>query len=395
MSAAATIRDRAAVVGIGQTAFGRALGRSEYDMALEAILAACADAGVAPRDIDGLVRYDMEQVDEEMLLAALGNPCLRWFAGTAWGGGGAASVLVLAASAIASGVASTVLVYRSRARGKQSAYGAGKHQGGRYWERLETELSGLNKWHVPHGLVAAFQEMAMIAMRHRIEYGTTDEQYAEVAVAFRAHAAQNPNAVMRAPMTVADHHASRLISDPLRLYDCCIETDGAVAMIVTSAERARDGRQRPAYILGGAMAAGGHHIRLSTFYERAREDDGAPRAARQLWAMAGVEPADVDVACFYDFFTPLVLMALEDYGFAPRGEGGRFVERGGLAWPDGRLVCNPNGGQLSEAFIHGFNNTVEAVRQIRGTSTAQVADCELAFVAGANTDPTGAVLLRR
>ena len=393
---AATIRDRAAIVGIGQTAFGKSLGRSEYDMALEAILAACADAGLSPRDIDGTVRYDMESTDEENLLAALGNPELGWFASSAWGGGGAASVLVLAATAIAAGMASTVLVYRSRARGKQSAYGPGAHQGGRYWERLgSAPLTGLNKWHVPHGLIAAFQEMAMIAMRHRIECGTTDEQYAEVAVAFRSHAARNPNAVMRTPITIADHHASRMISDPLRLLDCCLETDGAVALLVTSAARARDLRQPPAYILAGAMAAGGHHVRLSTFYDRERHDDGAPRAARRLWAMAAVGPGDIDVACFYDFFTPLVIMALEDYGFAKPGEGGPFVERGGLAWSDGRLPCNTNGGQLSEAFIHGFNNTVEAVRQIRGTSTAQVKDCELALVAGGNTDPTGAVILRR
>jgi acetyl-CoA acetyltransferase len=200
---------------------------------------------------------------------------------------------------------------------------------------------------------------------------------------------------MRTPITVAEHHASRMISDPLRLLDCCLETDGAVALVLCSAERARDLSQPPVHVLAGAMAAGGHHIRLSTFYERARYDDGAPRAARALWAMAGVEPKDIDVACFYDFFTPLVIMALEDYGFCAPGEGGPFVERGGLAWPDGRLVCNPNGGQLSEAFVHGFNNTIEAVRQIRGTSTAQVKDCQLALVAGGNTDPTGAVILRR
>jgi acetyl-CoA acetyltransferase len=390
-----TIRDRAAIVGIGQTPFGKALGRSEYDMALEAILAACADAGISPRAIDATVRYDMETTDEEMLLAALGNPRLRFFASTAWGGGGAASVLVVAAAAITAGLADTVLVYRSRARGKQSVFGRGKYLGGRYWERLETELPGLNGWHVPHGLVSAFQEMAMIAMRHRIEYGTTDDQYAEVAVAFRGHAVRNPAAVMHTPMTIAEHHASRLVSDPLRLYDCCIETDGAVALLLTSVERARDCRQPPVIIRGGAMAGGSHHIRLSTFYERTRADDGAPRVATQLWEMAGVGPADIDVAFFYDFFTPLVIMALEDYGFAPPGEGGPFVEGGGLAWPDGRLVCNTNGGQLSEAFIHGFNNTTEAVRQLRGTSTSQVADCELVFVAGGNTDPSGAVVLGR
>src|SRR5216117_3069112 len=179
------IGDKAAIVGIGQTPFSRSLGRSEFDMAIEAIFAACDDAGISPRAIDGVVRYDMDTTDEENLLAALGNPEIGWFASSAWGGGGAASVLVLAATAIAAGTASTVLVYRSRARGKQSAYGPGAHQGGRYWERLgSAPLTGLNKWHVPHGLVTAFQEMAMIAMRHRIECGTSDEQYAEVAVAF-------------------------------------------------------------------------------------------------------------------------------------------------------------------------------------------------------------------
>ncbi len=391
----ASIRDKAAVAGIGQTRFGKALGLSEYEMAVEAIWNACDDAGISPRQIDGLVRYDMEQIDEEQILAALGNPLLRFFAGTAWGGGGSASVLVVAAAAIAAGMAETVLVYRSRARGKYSGYGADPKQGGRYWEKLPARLPGLNQWHVPQGLVSAFQEMAMISMRHRIEYGTTDDQYADVAIAFREHAVRNPNAVMRAPMTREDHHQSRMISDPLRLFDCNIETDGAVAMIVTSTERARDLKQPPAIIRAGAMAAGSHHIRLSNLFARDPDEESPARVARQLFEMADCTPADVDVAFFYDFFTSLVIIALEQYGFAPRGEGGPFAENGGLAWPHGRLVCNTNGGQLSEAFIHGFNNTVEAVRQIRGTSTSQVEGCELAFVAGGNTDPTGAVILRR
>ena len=391
----ASIRDKAAIAGVGQTRFGKALGLSEYEMAVEAIWNACDDAGISPRQIDGLVRYDMEQIDEEQILAALGNPLLRFFAGTAWGGGGSASVLVVAASAIAAGMADTVLVYRSRARGKYSGYGADPKQGGRYWEKLPARLPGLNQWHVPQGLVSAFQEMAMISMRHRIEHGTTDDQYADVAIAFRQHAARNPHAVMRAPMTREDHHQSRMISDPLRLFDCNIETDGAVAMIVTSTERARDLKQPPAIIRAGAMAAGSHHIRLSNLFARDPDEESPARVARQLFEMADCTPADVDVAFFYDFFTSLVIIALEQYGFAPRGEGGPFAENGGLAWPHGRLVCNTNGGQLSEAFIHGFNNTIEAVRQIRGTSTSQVEGCELAFVAGGNTDPTGAVILRR
>ena len=389
------IRDAAAIVGIGQTPFAKSLGRSEPEMAVDAIWAACEDAGLSPRAIDGLVRYDMEQFDEEQVLAALGNPLLRWFCGTPFGGGGSASVVVLAAAAIAAGMADTVLVYRSRARGKASGYGRDPKQGGRYWEKLPESLPGLNQWHVPQGLVSAFQEMAMISMRHRIDHGTTDDQYADVAIAFREHAIRNPAAVMRTPMTRADHHASRMIADPLRLFDCNIETDGAVAMILTSTERARDLRQPPAIVHTGAMAAGSHHIRLSTLFSRPRDEDSAVRVGRQLWQSSGLSPADVDVAFFYDFFTSMVIIALEDYGFCARGEGGPFVENGGLAWPDGRLVCNTNGGQLSEAFIHGFNNTTEAVRQVRGTSTSQVRDCEIALVAGANSDPTGAFLLRR
>lgn len=389
------IRDCAAIAGIGQSPFGKGLGRSEADMAAEAIFAACDDAGISPREIDGIVRYDIEQVDEEQILGWLGSADIRFFSGTGWGGGGSASVLVVAAASIAAGLARTVLVFRSRARGKRSGYGPGRHQGGRYWEKLGGELAGLNQWHVPQGLVSAFQEMAMVSMRHRIEYGTTDDQYADVAIAFRNHARRNPAAVMREPMTREDHHASRMISDPLRLYDCNIETDGAVALIVTSAERARDLRQPPAIIHAGAMAAGSHHIRLSNLFSRPWEEESAVRVARDLFASADCRPGDVDCAFFYDFFTSLVIIAVEQYGFAPRGEGGRFVENGGLEWPNGRLVCNTNGGQLSEAFVHGFNNTAEAVRQIRGTSTSQVDGCELVLVAGANTDPTGAVLLRR
>ena len=389
------IGDKAAIVGIGQTPFSRSLGRSEFDMAIEAIFAACDDAGVSPRAIDGVVRYDMETTDEENLLAALGNPEIRYQTSTSWGGGGSVSVLVHAAVAIAAGMADTVLVFRSRARGKTSVFGKDALQGGRYWERLPERLAGLNQWHVPHGLVSAFQEMAMITRRHMIDYGTTEDHFAEAAVALRAYAERNPNAVMRRPMTIADHHASRYVAEPLRVFDCNIETDGACALIVTSTERARDLRQRPVIIHGGALAAGSHHIRLSTLFARSRDEDSAVRVGRQLWASSGLAPRDVDAFFCYDFFTSFVIMALEDYGFCARGEGGPFVTGGALGLEGGRLPTNTNGGQLSEAFIHGMNNNLEAVRQIRGTSTSQVADCELVLLAGANTDPTGAVLLRR
>ena len=189
-------------------------------------------------------------------------------------------------------MADTVLVYRSRARGKQSSYGKDPKQGGRYWEKLATSLPGLNQWHVPQGLVSAFQEMAMIAMRHRIDYGTTDDHYADVAIAFREHAMRNPNAVMRAPMTREDHHASRMIADPLRLYDCNIETDGAVAFIVTI-DRAR---ARPAPAAGGdprrrdgrGLAP---HPPLDACSSARGRTSRRSRVARQLYEMAGVQAA--------------------------------------------------------------------------------------------------------
>lgn len=389
------IRDKAAIVGIGQTPYAKGLGRSEYDMAVEAIFAACADAGISPREIDGLVRYDMETTDEEQLLAVLGNPEIRYQASTAWGGGGAVSVLVHAAVAISAGMADTVLVFRSRARGKQSVYGKDPKQGGRYWERTEARLTGLNQWHVPQGLVSAFQEMAMITRRHMIDHGTHEDHFAAVAVTTREHAIRNPAAVMRQPMSLEDHHASRMIADPLRLFDCNIETDGACALIVTRSDRARDLRQPPALIHAGAMAAGSHHMRLSTLFSRPREEDSAVRVGRQLWQGSGLQPSEMDAFFCYDFFTSFVIIALEDYGFCKRGEGGPFVEDGGLRWEGGRMPTNTNGGQLSEAFIHGLNNSVEAVRQIRGTSTSQVRDCEMVLSVGANTDPTGAIILRR
>lgn len=389
------LRDRAAIVGIGQTPFSKSLGRSEFDMATEAIFNACEDAGIAPRELDGVVRFDMETTDEENLLAILGNPELRYQVSTSWGGGGAVSTLVHAAVAITAGMAETVLVFRSRARGKNSVYGKDSKLGGRYWERTDEHLPGLNQWHVPHGLVTAFQEMAMITRRHMIDFGTNEDQLAEVAVAHRQHAIRNPNAVMRNEMTIEDHHASRMIAEPLRLFDCNIETDGACALIVTTPERARDLKQTPVLIHAGALAAGSHHIRLSTTFERDREQDSAVRVGRQLWADSGLRPSEIDAFFCYDFFTSFVIMAIEDYGFCKRGEGGPFVEKGGLSWKGGRLPTNTNGGQLSEAFIHGVNNSLEAVRQIRGTSTSQVEDCELALVVGANSDPTGAVILRR
>ncbi len=392
---AQTIRDRAAIVGIGQTRYTAGSGVTEHRQAVEAIRSALDDAGLTARDVDGVARFDIENVNELALLYSMGIPHLRFFAGVPSGGGAVCGTLVLAAMAVATGQANVVVCYRARNRGKRSSAGHQPLQGGRPWAKTPPTLTDLYQYHVPFGLVSPAQEMAMIYRRHMHEFGTTTEHFGMVAVAQRAHAARNPHAVMREPITLADHQASRWIAEPLRLLDCCLETDGACAAIVTSAARARNGRQRPAYILAGAQAEGPIHIQMADYLAHWQSNTAGQRVAEQLYAMAGVQPQDIDAAMVFDHFSPAVILSLEDYGFCERGAGGAFVASGAHAWPHGSLPVNTHGGSLSEAYVHGYNHILEGVRQIRGTSACQVPDAELVLVTSSNTDPTGAVILRR
>jgi len=393
--AAHTIRDRAAIVGIGHTRYTKGSGVTEHRQAVDAIRLALDDAGLSVRDVDGVARFDIENVNELALLYSMGIPHLRFFAGVTSGGGAVCGTLVLAAMAVATGQANVVVCYRARNRGRHSSAGAKPLQGGRPWAKQPHEVTDLYQYHLPFGLVTPGQEMAMIYRRHMHEFGTTTDHFGMVAVAQRAHAARNPHAVMRTPITLDDHHASRWIAEPLRLLDCCLETDGACAVIVTSAERARDCRQPPAYILAGAQAEGPIHIQMADYLAHWQSRTAGSYVGDQLYAMAGVRPADIDAAMFFDHFSPAVILSLEDYGFCKRGEGGAFVASGAHAWPDGSLPVNTHGGSLSEAYIHGYNHILEGVRQIRGTSACQVPDAELVLVTSSNTDPTGAVILRR
>ena len=390
-----SIRDRAAIVGIGHTAYTKYSGVTEQHQAAAAILAALDDAGLAITDVDGIARFDIENVNELQLVYGMGIPHLRFFAGVPSGGGAVAGTLVLAAMAVATGQANVVVCYRARNRGKQSSHGAKPLQGGRPWAKHAAALTDFYQYHVPFGLMSPAQEMALIYRRHMHEFGTTTEHFGAVSVAQRACAARNSDAVMREPLTLADHAASRWIAEPLRLLDCCLETDGACAVVITSAERARDCRQRPAHILAGAQAEGPIHIQMADYLAHWQERTAGAYVAEQLYAMAGVTARDVDAAMFFDHFSPAVILSLEDYGFCARGEGGPFVAAGEHAWPHGAIPVNTHGGSLSEAYIHGYNHILEGVRQVRGTSHCQVAHCELVLVTSSNTDPTGAVLLRR
>jgi acetyl-CoA acetyltransferase len=383
------IRDKTAIAGIGTTEYVRNIGRSELHTALDAINDALDDAGLSGKDVDAIFKIETpgeDSVSELDLARNLGSPNLRAWAGAGYGGGGACAPVVLAAMAIASGAATVAVAYRARNRGS----------GGRPWAKAGARVTGPNAFGVPYGLVSPVQELATLSRRYMHDFGATSEQFARVAVTQRANASRNPRAFFRDPITVEDVLSSRMIADPLHLLDCSLETDGACAAIVTTAERARDLRQRPVYISGIAQGMGPRHYMMSgLIYKDDPFDMPNVYAARDVYAMAGMGPQDIDVAEFYDVFSPMVLWQLEAYGFCKRGEAGPFVESGGIDWPDGSLPVNTHGGSLSEAYIHGFNHILEAVRQLRGTSTSQVEGAEVALVAAAAVVPTSALILRR
>jgi acetyl-CoA acetyltransferase len=372
-----------AIVGIGQTEFAKDIGRPERTVALQAIRAALQDAGIEPREVDGLVRFDMETTSEVEIARNLGLENVRFFGEIGYGGGAGCATVAHAAMAIAAGRASVVVCWRARNRGS----------GGRPWAATAAGVGGDYQFTAPYGLVRPVDQIAMLARRHMHEFGTRSEDLGAVAVAARKHACRNPNAMMREPMALADHQASRMISEPLRKFDCCLETDGGLAVVLVAAERARDLRQRPAFVLAAAQGTGPEHVVMTDYHGPELLRTPSTWAARELFAASGISAADVDCAQFYDAFTPLVLLSLEEYGFCEPGESGPLASSGALEWPDGALPSNTSGGGLSEAYVHGFNLILEGVRQIRGSSTSQVEGCEISLVTSGAGVPTSALLL--
>ncbi len=385
-----SLKDKAAIVGIGETDFSSNSGRSELHLLIQATLAACEDAGIKPSEIDGMVKFVADETGENSLAEALGLDNLRFWAEMPHGGNAGAGTVTLAAMAVAQGQANYVLCWRSL--NERSGRRFGQPEG--YVSSARTP--GVEQFTLPHGLMTPAQYVALTARRHMHQYGTTAEQFAAFTINSRAFAANNPKArFYQRPLTLEEYYQGRMISDPLRIYDCCLESDGAVALIVTSAGRARDLRQSPAYIMATAQGMGKRSSIMPNLY---RSDitisEECRYAARDLWHMAGVGPEDVDVVQLYDHFSPLALMALEDFGFCEKGEAGQFVESGGIG-PKGKFPTNTAGGLVGEAYIHGMNLISEAVRQIRGTSPNQVADVNLSFVSSANGCPLNCLLLRK
>lgn len=380
------MHNQAAVVGVGESTYykrGEAT-ESEFQLAAIAIRNAVDDAGLTMADVDGFVSY-MERNEPVRLSAALGTGDLNFTAQTFGGGGnGAGAAVTIADAAISAGYAECIVVFRSLAQGQFGRYG----QTGR-----ARRSRGTAAFTLPYGLSTPAQICAMQTMRYMHEHGVSQDSLAEIVLASYAHAQRNPRAIRYGtPLTREEYHASRWIAEPFHLYDCCPENDGAAALVVTTGERARDLAKPPVAILAGAHGLE-HRDGVGAFNEQNFPTAHHRHVGQTLWQRAGVTPADIPVAQFYENFTGPVLIAIAEMGFCQPEELNDFVADGNIQWPHGRLPINTSGGNLGEAYIHGFGNIVEAVRQVRGESTSQVPDVELSLsVSGPGFAPGSAVL---
>jgi acetyl-CoA acetyltransferase len=400
-----TIKDKAAVVGVGATPYyrrGQSYPQTELGMACKAILGALDDAGLTVADLDGFALY-ARGCDAADVAAALGVPEVRFTAEITGGGGASAGALGVAAAAINAGMATavvTVLTLQQRNRRL-----GGSAVGGKLNYAVNGPLrigagSPFEAFTANNGLLSPGHACALIARRHMHLYGTKREHFAEVCISSRDNAIRRPTALQKAPLTLDDYFNARMIADPLCLFDFTVESDGAVAVVTVAADRAKDLRQPPVYILASAHGGIGRTGTLNWKWLQMPDDtlvsSGQGVVARRLYDMGGVGPSDVDVALIYDNFSPYVIMQLEDFGFAPKGEGGPFVAEGNIRWKTGSVPVNTHGGNLSEGYVIGMTHIREAVEQLRGTAVNQVEGAELALVTGGTSLlPMSGTLLRR
>lgn len=382
---AGTLRGSVAVAGVGETDYYKR-GQSpdaEAKLALKAIISACADAGIPPQDIDGFASFSNDRNDPSRLAAALGCRELR-FSNMQWGGGGGggSAAVAHAAAAIAGGLADCVVVFRALAQGQFGRFGQGPRR---------NTITGDAAHTVPYGLMSPAQMFAMKVVRFMHEHGVEQSALRAISLAAYEHAQNNPRAVMYGrPLDEATYDASRWIVEPFHLFDCCLENDGAAAMILVSAERAGEFEHIPCYLLG---AVSGSHYRAGAGVHNTPEyaSSSFPTLAPRLYEMAGLKPQDVDVLQSYENFTGGVLMSLVEHGFcAPEACNEFFVKDRFLA-PNGDLPLNTSGGNLAECYMHGLGLILEAVRQIRGSSTNPVPGAEVSMtISGPMVTPVSA-----
>jgi acetyl-CoA acetyltransferase len=380
----------AAVAGIGATEFSKNSGRSELQLAAECSLAACEDAGVDARDVDGMITFTIDNSDEVNLARCLGVKDLAYSTRVPGGGSGAAATIYQAMALVNAGLCTNVLIWR--AMNERSQYRFGQNQSNQTHYTAGTGTGSI-LWCVPFGAMTPASWGALQGNSYMQRYGVTNRDLGYVSVQQRAYAATNPKAWFYGkPITIEDHQSSKWVQEPvLRLLDCCQESDGGVALLVTSLERARDLKQPPVKIAGATQSIPYNTEVISNFYH----DDltHMPEAwstAKRLYEQTGLGPSDIQAAMFYDAFTPMVLMQLEGFGFCGRGEAKDFIKGGDIAL-EGRLPINTHGGLLGEAYIHGMNSMAEGVRQARGSSVNQVKNVNHVLV---SSGMAGAILSR-
>lgn len=384
-----SLKDKTAIAGIGVTEFSKNSGVSELSLAAQCVKAACDDAGLPTSAIDGLVTYTLDSTDEIEVARAVGAGDLSYFSQVNYGGGAAVGVILQAVMAVATGQAENVVCWRA--------------MNGRSGQRMGQGVSGNIissdlihwSWYMAYGMLTPGSWIAMIANKYMHTYGVTREDLGRVAISQRNYATTNPRAFgYQKPLTMEEYLASKMIADPLCLYDFCQETDGGCAILITSAERARDLKQKPAIVRGITQASTRGQEQMTSYYRS--ELISLPEmemAAQRAYAMAGLGPENIDAASLYDAFSSEIIMQLESFGFAGPGEGVELVREGALDI-DGRLPNNTHGGLLSEAYIHGMNNIAEAARLIRGESGNQPSkNVEHVLVSSGVGVPTGAMIL--
>ncbi|MCD4533016.1 lipid-transfer protein [Nocardioides sp. cx-169] len=370
------------VVGIGRTAFSRDSGQTPLAMGAEAARAALQDAGIAPAEVDGVIDFHTnDSASAQDVARAIGATDLGLAIDITGGGNLAVTVVGQAVAAVQAGTCDVVVVFRSLNGRSGNRYGSG--------ERPAVPMRGELQFAALNGYVVPPMWIAMFAQRHRHVYGTTDEDFGHIAINTRNHAIANPHATQRKPITMEDYLSSRWIAEPFRLYDCCLETDGAVALVITTAERAGHLRHAPVRIagFGEAHTHGGSWTNFPDL-----SDMYSSYASARLWASTGLRPADLDLACMYDCFTGTVMATVEDFGLCAKGETGAYFAEGRATY-GGDVVINPHGGLLSEGYLHGMNHHYEAVLQLRcDAGERQVPDARHALVT-AGAGPAGGALI--
>jgi acetyl-CoA acetyltransferase len=367
-------RGEVAVVGIGCTQYSRDSGVSVFKLATEAVKKAVADAGLTLADVDGLCTFGPnDSIPPNLLAQGIGIQSLSYYVDQFFGGSVSLTMVGQATLALAAGVADCVVCYRAiNGRSGTRLNGSGRGGGGRLPWDMQFKYSA--------GVLAPAQEIALVARAHMLKYGTESEDFGRIAVLSRTNALDNDRAMMRKPMTLDDYLASRWIVDPFRMFDCCLETDGAVAIVLTRTDRAKDLPHRPVLVQGAAWGGG---ITLINNGQRDLTDSPARPIAERLYATAGVGPSEIEFAELYDCFTYNVLSQIEGYGFSEPGGVPEMLRDGRFDRSGGTLPINTHGGLLSEGYLHGLNHVYEAVQQIRGEAAhRQVSRHDVALVTG-------------